>query len=148
MAGIVRVLREQMPQLDLFHMVNTGTNKSQTQIRLKFNPSNKTTLIQIVKRVSAPTTQSTMDPALEEPLSDLVVSTILDLIDTSSNTVNKRVTDWRLLIMIQSDSSANVAVGTVQNTVGLYITPSDATALEVFFVSAMRDAMGFKWLHW
>lgn len=93
MAGIVRVLREQMPQLDLFHMVNTGTNKSQTQIRLKFNPSNKTTLIQIVKRVSAPTTQSTMDPALEEPLSDLVVSTILDLIDTSSNTVNKRVTD-------------------------------------------------------
>jgi hypothetical protein len=60
---------------------------------------------------------------------------------TLQNTLNKSVTDG---CVIQGDSSSNVAVGTVQNTVGLYITPNDATALEVFFVSAMRDAMGFK----
>jgi hypothetical protein len=58
-------------------MVNTNTNKSQTQIRLKFNPSNKTTLIQIVKRVAVATTQSTTDPMLDNPSSDLVSTAIL-----------------------------------------------------------------------
>jgi hypothetical protein len=114
MAAFLRVLREQTPQLDLFHSVNSGANKSQTQIRMKFNSANKTTLIQIVKRVVPVGAQPAVDPAFADST------------------------------MTEDTAFGNVGGAVTQNSVGLYLTPNDATVLEVFLLSAMRDAMGFK----